>query len=119
MKLLNGLGLDAEGLLNYAKSQAIRQELLDATAEAAQRYKVFGVPSMLVCTPHQTEDEAELYWGNDQILTVRNLLDGGKDYMHSAPESLLHFINNIPQKVPNIPAKSRSATNSDQPRAKL
>lgn len=99
-KLLLGLDLDAEGLLTYAKSDTIRKEIHEATVEAAQKYGVFGVPTMIVHLPHHPAEEPVLYFGNDQILTIRNILDGGMDYMRSAPEPLLNFVKNIPKKKP-------------------
>lgn len=115
LKLLQSLGLDAEGLLKYAKSDLIRKELLDATEEAANKYKVFGVPSMIVQCPQHCETDTELYFGNDQILTVRTLLDGGIDHFRTAPEALQKFIKNIPDKEVTVQARSSSST----PKAKL
>lgn len=94
-----GLDLDADGLLAYAKSDVVRKEIHDATVEAAHKYGVFGVPTMVVHLPHHSEADPELYFGNDQILAIRNLLDGGTDYMRSAPEPLLNFLKRIPKKT--------------------
>jgi len=114
-KLLTDLGLDAEGLIAYAKSDTIRKELLDATTEAVQKHKVFGVPTMVVTAPHHDECDSELYFGNDQILTIRNLLDGGMDHMRSAPETLREFLKNIPDKVPDVEPRPKGGI----PKAKL
>jgi hypothetical protein len=113
-KLLNDLGLDADGLLSYAKSDMIRKELLDATTEAVQKFKVFGVPTMIVTSMHHEDSDSELYFGNDQILAIRNLLDGGTDHMRSAPDALRTFLKNIPDKTPKVEPKPKSL-----PQAKL
>lgn len=93
------MGLDAKELLAYAKSPSIRKELREATTEAVDKYQVFGVPSMVV-QPKGADnaDDSELFFGNDQILAIRNLLDGGLDPLRSAPSNLIDFINNIPKK---------------------
>jgi len=115
-KLLLNLNLDAEGLLAYAKSEVIRKEIHDSTVEAAEKYGVFGVPTMIVYLPHHSAEEPGLYFGNDQILTIRNLLDGGTDYMRSAPEALLNFIKRIPKKNPSFPERvSTSKKSSTSP----
>lgn len=104
-KLLAGLGLDADELLTYAKSATIRKELREATAEAAHKYSVFGVPTMIVMHKGvDNPDDCELFFGNDQILAIRNLLDGGTDPMRSAPANLVEFLNQIPKKASKLPA---------------
>jgi hypothetical protein len=113
------LGLDAEGLLQYAKTDSIRKELLDTTAEAANKYGVFGVPTMIVHSPHHSDTDFELYFGNDQILSVRNLLDGGIDHMRSAPEVLTNFIKKIPAKEVKVQARASSSESKATLKAKL
>lgn len=102
--MLTGLGLDADELLTYAKSASIRKELRDTTMEAAHKYNVFGVPTMIV-QPKGVEnpEDSELFFGNDQILAIRNLLDGGTDPLRSAPSNLVEFINSIPKRAANFP----------------
>lgn len=114
--LLNGIGLDGAALLSYAQTAPIRNELLNATDDAANRYQVFGVPSMVVHTNGlDSPDDAELYFGNDQILAVRNLLDGGTDPLRSAPPPVIKFIESIPKKSVVIGPKPSTS----QAKAKL
>jgi 2-hydroxychromene-2-carboxylate isomerase len=57
--VLQQLGVAADGALARASSDAIKERLRAATAEAAQR-GVFGAPSF-IC------DDGELFWGDDRM----------------------------------------------------
>lgn len=57
-EILTRLGLPAGALIAEAGSEAVKQRLKDAVAEAEQR-GLFGTPSFLVGD--------ELFWGNDRL----------------------------------------------------
>lgn len=62
-EVLEGLGLDAQALLERAETPEIKTALHESTAGAGQR-GVFGVPTFVVHTP---ERGPLLYWGADRL----------------------------------------------------
>jgi 2-hydroxychromene-2-carboxylate isomerase len=60
VRLADEAGLDGTALLAAARTPAVKQALLDATAQAAAD-DVFGVPTFRV------DDDSELFWGADRL----------------------------------------------------
>lgn len=106
-KLLKGLDLEADELLAYSRTEAKREELAELSHNAAKLFGVFGVPTMVLTNSNHGEEDPELYFGSDQILAVRILLDGGSDYMRNAPEPLKRFLKGLPSAASVVPDRPK------------
>lgn len=63
LDILEGAGLDAQGIIQGAKEEAIKEKLKTETQRAADE-GAFGVPSFFV--------DGELYWGQDHLLLLEH-----------------------------------------------
>lgn len=59
----------ASELISLAQSDSAKSQLMKTTRDALDRYKIWGVPVIVV-------DSQDVYWGNDQIPYVELQLDG-------------------------------------------
>jgi 2-hydroxychromene-2-carboxylate isomerase len=85
VRLADEAGLDGTALLAAARTPAVKQALLDATAQAAAD-DVFGVPTFRV------DDDSELFWGADRLDALLWRLRGNG----IAEDALREFLDRAP-----------------------
>jgi 2-hydroxychromene-2-carboxylate isomerase len=85
VRLADQTGLDGTALLAAARTPAVKQVLVDATAQAVAD-GVFGVPTFRV------EDDSELFWGADRLDALLWRLRGNG----IAEDALREFLDRAP-----------------------
>jgi len=78
-QVLTDAGHDAEAVLEAAGSEAVKQQLFEATDTALER-GVFGAPAMVI------EGEKALYWGQDRLDQVEAALGGDPETLTPAAQ---------------------------------
>src|SRR5262249_5409156 len=86
-KVLKGLGMDPEKIIERATTGEGKERLRSSTNEAIAR-GAFGVPTVFV--------DDELYWGNDQFEYIRRHIEG-KDVLDPSIKAMLEKLTDLPR----------------------